>query len=76
MHWLWVPSLGKESSVLTVHLPEGQKMEIVILYYCFPISDTLSVVHGFSTVLPHASVWGCVTGVLYQKRDLLFPLAG
>lgn len=61
------PLLGKKSSVLTVHLLEDQKMEILS-----SISDTLSVVRG--TVLSHASVWGYVMDVLYQKSAERFAV--
>lgn len=67
--------LTKESSVLTVHLLEDQKMEIVTLYYLSSISDTLSVIHGFDTVLSHVSVWDCVIEVLYQKSAEKFASA-
>lgn len=60
--------------VLTVHLLEDQKMEIVTLHYLSSISDTLSVIHGFDTVLSHVSVWGCVMEVLYQKSAEKFAV--
>lgn len=63
--------LTKESSVLTVHLLEDEKMEIVTLHYLSSISDTLSVIHGFDTVLSHVSVWSCVMeAVLKECREI------
>lgn len=58
--------------MLTVHLLEDQKMEIVTLHYLSSISDILPVVHSFGTVLSHVSVWGCVIEVLHQKSTEKF----
>lgn len=60
--------------MLTVHLLEDQKMEIVTLHYLSSISDTWSVIHGFDKVLSHVSVWGCVMEVLYQKSAEKFAV--
>lgn len=60
--------------MLTVHLLEDQKMEIVTLPYLSSISDTLSVIHGFDTVLSHVSISGCVIEVLYQKNAEKFSV--